>query len=189
MLTLANVAREDQPRKSAHDTARLSTVPRDFDSPAASGSRHREGSSALLQAALDAAGHDSPVGQLARAIAEYQRENADHQRENAKKENVASLGTAAIAGMFRRAVLVVALIAPASWHVLDLLSGTLMPGSQGDTLRKIETTQNALVQFVVGCEVARRDGTPLPDVPASLSLVQIQRLAAAEAERDTLIGN
>lgn len=181
VLTLANVAPDDRPRNSAHDTARLSTVPRDFDSPAVSGSRQREGSRALLQAVLDEVGTESPTGQtLARVLAE-------HQREIERASSASNLGTVALVAMVRRSIIALAAAIsvglPSIWHGLGVLTGS----HDAETLDRIETTQNALVEFVVSSHLAEQKGEPQPDIPAALMLVTYT--AAAAAERDTTIGH
>lgn len=135
----------------------------------------------MLQAVLDEVGTESPTGQtLARVLAE-------HQREIERASSVANLGTVALVAIVRRSVLaLVAAISigfPTVWHGLGVLTGS----HDAETLQRIETTQNALVEFVVSSHLAEQKGEPQPDIPAALMLVTYT--AAAAAERDTTIGH
>ena len=121
---------------------------------------------------------------LARVLAEHQREI---EKASQRAESAASLGTVALVAIVRRSVLaLVAAISigfPTVWHGLGVLTGS----HDAEALQRIETTQNALVEFVVSSHLAEQKGEPQPDIPAALMLVTYT--AAAAAERDTTIGH
>jgi len=154
---------------------------RDDDAPPKSGVRSREDSTAVLMTAIRTSDPDSPVTQVLSDLLA-----AKAGLDGAAK--VAPSITASItASLFKRVAAVVILALPVSWQSAGLIADQIRPQADVEALERIERGQSALVQFVVGCEMARRENRPLPDVPATLRLITVQAEAAAEA--DTSIGH